>query len=86
MAAVFTWEGGARHGLVRSVGEQAPTRQLSLFETTFERNPEASVSNPKPYADAFPVQTTLHAYLKMPPTVAEASARSRSAASSRAKS
>lgn len=65
MAAVFTWEDGAGRGL-RTVGEQAPTRQLNLFETTFERNPSAGVSDPKPYADAFPVQTTLHAYLKMP--------------------
>jgi len=83
MAAVFTWEGGARRGL-RSAGEQAPTRQLSLFETTFERNPEAGVSDPKPYSDAFPVQTTLHAYLKMPLAVAEAGARGRAAAAATA--
>ena len=75
MAAVFTWEAAPR-----AVGEQAPTRQLNLFETTFERNPEAGVSDPKPYADAFPVQTTLHAYLKMPLAVAEAQARGRCAA------
>ncbi len=79
MAAVFTWEGGAGRGL-SSVGAQPQTRQLSLFETTFERNPEAGVSDPKPYEDAFPVQTTLHAYLKMPLAVAQARGRAAAAA------
>ena len=83
MAAVFTWEGGAGRGLC-SVGAQPPTRQLNLFETTFERNPEAGVSDPKPYEDAFPVQTTLHAYLKMPLAVAGAQARGRCAAAAAA--
>ena len=83
MAAVFTWEGSSRRG-PSSVGAQPSTRQLSLFETTFERNPDAGVSDPKPHADAFPVQTTLHAYLKMPFGAAEAAAARRRAAAAAA--
>ena len=65
MSAVFTWEGPVG-GKAKSVA-QPNVAQLTLFDVTFEKNLNRSEPGEiKPTEDLFPVQTTLHAFLKMP--------------------
>ena len=83
MSAVFTWEGPVG-GKAKSVGAQPNMAQLTLFDVTFEKNLNRSEPGEiKPTEDLFPVQTTLHAFLKMP-KVATRRVRNASAADSSA--
>ena len=73
--AVFTWEGPVG-GKAKSVGAQRSMAQLTLFDVTFEKNLERSEPGElKPTEDLFPVQTTLHAFLKMPESSTRAGGR-----------